>query len=45
MVLVGDFNPDSVIGMVDEQFGRFTAKPVVLYAAYRKPITPIEKQY
>lgn len=45
MVLVGDFNPDSVIGMVDEQFGKFTAKPVVPYAApIEKPITaPIEK--
>ena len=45
MILVGDFNPDEVIKMVDEKFGTFSSKEVTPYKGpIETPISaPIEK--
>ncbi len=45
MILVGDFNPDAVMKMVDEKFGTFVSKEVKLYIAPQEAeiTTPIEK--
>lgn len=38
MILTGDFNPDSVIALVDQKFGQFASKEIQPYAA------PVEKE-
>jgi predicted Zn-dependent peptidase len=45
MVLVGDYNPDSVIALVDEQFGKFESKIVPPYVGPKEAdiTAPIEK--
>lgn len=45
MILVGDFNPDSTIAMVDNKFGGFEAKEVTPYNPPKEAdmTTPIEK--